>query len=243
LADAKDSGQSGLHRIDLDTKETELIASGVKAYDLSNDEIFLLQENNVLSKINLDGGNSVQVTLSPIVFSKNQGNVRLIAYDDNRQAIVSEEGEFFMHNKGENEEILKKIGDDVKGVQFSNDGKKILFWKDNEISILFLRKWDVQPRRDENELQQISRFSFPIKNVFWYRDYEHVFFCTQGLVKIIELDPRDQRTTDDLFRYSADNFLSSYDSSNGIYYYLDEVGGIKKLFHTYIPEQTNFFGE
>ena len=149
----------------------------------------------------------------------------------------------YVHNNGETTgDTLKKIADGINGAQFSNDGKKLLFWSDNEISVLFLRKWDVQPRRDENEIQQIVRLSSPVKNVFWYRDYEHIFFSTQNAVKIIELDSRDHRTAADIFKYTSENFLSSYDGANGIYYYVDEIEGTRKLFYLYIPVQTNFFG-
>jgi len=196
----------------------------------------------VILKSDFDGKNEKQLTLSPIDFSGEQGNIRIIAYDDDRQAVISDGGEFFMHNNGETDESLKKMGDDVRGVQFSNDGKKILFWKDNEVDVLFLRKWDVQPRREENEIQQVVRFSSPLKNVFWYRDYEHIFFSTQNFVKIIELDSRDHRMLSDVLRCNSENFLSSYDSSNGIYYFIDDIDGVKKLFYLYIPEQTSFFG-
>ncbi|HLP47856.1 MAG TPA: hypothetical protein VK469_18070, partial [Candidatus Kapabacteria bacterium] len=163
--------------------------------------------------------------------------------DDDRQAIISQNGELYVHNNGETTgNTLKKVTDVAKSVQFSNDGKKLLYWSDNEIYVLYLRKWDVQPRRDENEIQQIVRFSAPIKNVFWYRDYEHIFFSAQNAVKIIELDSRDHRALEDIFKYSSDEFSSSYDSANGIFYYTDESSGTKKLFYLYIPEQTSFFG-
>lgn len=240
---AKDSSKKNLYRMDLSAKQPELILEDIGAYDLSSNSIYYVRQNNIVYKTNLDGRNEDQLIFTPINFSQSGEKIRLIAYDDSRQAIVSEIGELFVHNKGETTgDTLKKIADDVKSIQFSNDGKKLLYWNDNEISVLYLRKWDVQPRRDENELQQIVRFSTPVKNVFWYRDYEHIFFTTQNVVKIIELDSRDHRAVDDVFRYNSENFSSSYDSANGIYYYMDDMSGTRKLFYLYIPEQTNFFG-
>lgn len=237
------ASQANLYRMDLSVKKPEVILEGIKAYDLSSNSIYFLQQNNIVYKTDLDGKNEDQLILTPINFSGSNEKTRLIAYDDNRQAIISDAGELYVHNNGETTgDTLKKIADGIKSVQFSNDGKKLLYWSDNEINVLYLRKWDVQPRRDENEIQQIVRFSSPIKNVFWYRDYEHIFFSTQNSVKIIELDSRDHRTTDDIFKYNSENFLSSYDSSNGIYYYVDEIDGTSKLFYLYIPAQTNFFG-
>lgn len=235
------NSQKNLYRINLDTKETELVVENIKGYDLASNSIYFLKQNNILCKTNLDGKNENQLTLSQIAFSNESEKPRIIAYDDSRQAIVSEEGELFVHNNGESD-FLKKIASDVVSVQFSDDGKKLLYWNDNEINVLYLREWKVQPRRAENEIQQIIRFSLPIKNVFWYRDYEHIFFSIQNKVKIIELDSRDHRVCLDILKYNSDDFSSSYDSANGIYYYLDEINGTKKIFYLYVPEQTSFFG-
>jgi hypothetical protein len=243
VAKAEDGSQVNLYRMDIGAGKPEIILEGIKAYDLSSNSIYFLQQNNILYKTDLDGKNEDQLVLAPIDLSGTDEKTRLIAYDDNRQAIISESGELYVHNNGETTgDSLKKIADGIKSVQFSNDGKKLLYWSDNEINVFFLRKWDVQPRRVENEIQQIVRISSPVKNVFWYRDYEHIFFSTQNSVKIIELDSRDHRAVDDILRYTSENFLSSYDSSNGIYYYVDEIQGMRKLFYLYIPAQTNFFG-
>jgi hypothetical protein len=243
VAKANSGVQNNLYGMDLGAGKPEIILEGIKAYDLSSNSIYFLKQNNVVYKTGLDGKNEDQLVLAPIDFSGVDEKIRLIAYDDNRQAVISRSGELYVHNNGETTgETLKKVADGIKSVQFSNDGKKLLYWSDNEINVLYLRKWDVQPRRVENETQQIVRISSPVKNVFWYRDYEHIFFSNQNSVKIIELDSRDHRAVDDVFKYNSENFLSSYDGANGIYYYVDEIEGTRKLFYLYIPEQTNFFG-
>jgi hypothetical protein len=243
IAKADNGSQNNLYRMDLGAGKPEIILEAIKAYDLSRNSIYFLRQNNIVYKSDLDGKNEDQLVLAPIDFSEANEKTRLIAYDDNRQAIISESGELYVHNNGETTgDSLKNVTDGIKSVQFSNDGKKLLYWSDNEINVIFLRKWDVQPRRVENEIQQVVRLSSPVKNVFWYRDYEHIFFSSQNSVKIIELDSRDHRAVDDVFKYRSDNSLSSYDSANGIYYYIDEVEGVRKLFYIYIPAQTNFFG-
>jgi hypothetical protein len=235
------SEKESLHRIDIDTKIQETILENIKAYDMSSSSIFFLKDNDIIYKTNLDGGNENQITFASIPLSEGSGRLRLIAYDNDRQAIISANNEFFIHNNSDSDTI-KKIADDILGVQFSDDGKKILYWKNNEIFVFYLRKWEVQPRREENEIEQIVRFSAPVRNIFWYRDYAHIFFSTQGKMKVIELDSRDHRNIFDILSYNSENFLSSYDSSNGIYYFLDQVGEKRKLFFINIPEQTSFFG-
>jgi len=107
---------------------------------------------------------------------------------------------------------------------------------------VFLREWKVQPQREENEVQQIIRLSSPIENALWYEDYEHIFFATQGIIKLIELDPRDGRLCFDVYRTNLDHFRGSYDLLNGVYYFIDEVNGQRNLFYLKIPEEKGFFG-
>jgi hypothetical protein len=243
LAKSDGDSKTNLYRIALGTNEPETVIEGVKAYDLSSSAIYFFRQNDILYKTDLDGKNEKQIIFSPINFSDDEAKIRLIAYDDDRQAIISDSGELYVHNNGGDKgESLRKISDNDKGAQFSNDGKKLLYWGNNDINVLFLRKWDVQPRREENEVQQIIRFSSQVSNVLWYRDYEHIFFSTQNAVKIIELDSRDHRTISDVMKYNSENFLSSYDSSNGIFYFLDDVNGTRKIFYFNIPEQTGFLG-
>lgn len=239
----KDDTRNNLYRMDITAKQAELVVEGIRAYDLSSNSVYYLRQNDVMYEAGLNGRDERQLYSTSLDFSRPEKRIRLIAYDDSRQAVISESGELFVRNNGESEgDTLKKIADNAKSIQFSNDGKKLLYWNDNEINVLFLRKWDVQPRRDENEIQQIIRFSSPLKNVFWYRDYEHIFFAAQNFVKMIELDSRDRRMVNDIFKYNSEYFLSSYDSVSGVYYYIDETDGVKKMFFLYIPEQTNFFG-
>ena len=232
---------NNLYRINIDTNTPETILQNIKAYDVSSNAVYFLRQNNIIYKTSLEGNSENQIAIAPIPLTDENARPHLIVYDDDRQAVISESGEFFIRNNSETDST-RKIGDGVLGVQFSDDGKKILYWTNNEISVLYLRKWEVQPRREENEIEQIVRFSTPLKNVFWYRDYEHIFFSTQKRAKIIELDARDHRNIFDILKYDSDDFMSSYDSANGVYYFIDQAEGENKLFYLNIPEQTGFFG-
>ncbi len=118
----------------------------------------------------------------------------VITYDETRIILeYPKTGDIFLYNNGNKETSFKKISSNVKGVQFSNDGKKLLYWTDWEIFTLFTRKWTAQPIREENERADIGRFSTTIKNVQWARDYEHVLFTVDNDIKIIELDNRGGR--------------------------------------------------
>ena len=85
---------------------------------------------------------------------------------------------------------MDKFDDGVKGVQFSNDGKKLLYWTTNEIWSSMLRQWKVQPIRQKGDKIFITRFSAPVRNVQWMDDYENVLFSVGSSIKSANIDTR-----------------------------------------------------
>lgn len=241
LAQNSDDNETHLYRTNINNSLTEDLVQDVTAYDLSSNSIYFLQSNNILYKSDLDGKNLSQIISSAFTDQKLGDQARLIAYDDSRQALITDDGDLFVHNDSTGDTI-KKLGTQIKGIQFSNDGKKLLFWDTSEIDVLYLRKWEVQPYREENEVQSISRFSTPLKNVFWYKDYEHVFFSTGSSIRIIELDPRDHRVSNEILNNNTDDFPAAYDASKGAYYFLRDADGTKSIFYFELPVKTGFFG-
>jgi len=240
LARSNSENKSNLYRVSLDNNTLQLIIPGVIAYDLSQNSIYYIQENNILFKGNLEGGNITQINDNQFTDQPIGDGARLIAYDNERQALISQDGDLFVHNNG-NESLSQKIASSVQGVQFSDDGKKLLFGTPNEIFVMFLRKWEVQPYRDENEIQNVIRISSPLENVFWFRDYEHILFSVDKKIKLIELDPRDRRICLDVFENNLDDFPAVYDTSNGYYFFLRDESGDKRIFYFTLPEKTGIF--
>jgi len=241
LGRKKNEETSNLYQINLADNAPQLIMSEVVTYDLSRSSVYYIQKNNMLFKIELDGGNASQINDTQFTDQPIGADSRLIVYDDERQALISQDGQLFVHNSA-SQDFYQKIADGVEGIQFSDDGKKMLFWNSNEISVMFLRKWDVQPYREENEIQTIIRLSTPLENVFWYRDYEHIFFSVKNKIKLIELDPRDHRICLDVFENNLEDFPAVYDTRNGYYYFVRESGGDKKIFYFTLPKKTGIFG-
>lgn len=240
LAKADGKISTDLYKLDIDSKEIILVTEDIKTYDFSSSGLYFIRNNNILYSSDLSGENITQITFSPFTESEISSEARLIVFDEDRQALILKNGELFVRNKAA-EDTIQKLGDNVIGVQFSDDGKKLLYWSNNEIDVLFLKEWKTQPRREENETQQIIRFSSNIDNVFWYRDYEHVFFTNQNKMKIIELDSRDHRSSMEIFNNNLNEFPATYDSGNGRFYFVHEVNGQRILNYIDIPEKTGFF--
>lgn len=170
----------------------------------------------------------------------------IIAYDETRIALLNYgTGDLFLFNKGQTDEWFKSLSKDAKGVQFSDDGKKLLYWTDWEIFTFFTRKWEVQPVRQENDRLDIGRFSSTIHDVQWTKDYEHIIFFSGNDIRAIELDDRGSRDMVTLLSIpSAPLQISSIGSKNEILFLLPNMppDAISTLFSITFPEPIGFFG-
>jgi len=218
------------------------IAQDVSSFDLSKTNVFYSKmPNEIVYKTDLDGqGTPIQITSDfPDDISQ---NFRLIAYDDIRIAFLTQNKKLYIFNVGEMDSYFRKLGSDIQGLQFSDDGKKLLYWTNNDISTYYLRNWNVQPNRFENSVEDITRYSDQVKNVQWFKDYEHIIFSVGSQIKIIELDPRDHRNCMDLFKTTSERPLVGYNHAQERLYFVDTKNSSSSLFSIVFPEPTPIFG-
>jgi Tol biopolymer transport system component len=185
----------------VDTRATPWVAESmyqnVVSYDISSGNAYTLTPNGILMKYPLDSSNyqderGLQITTSPITI--NEGTEYFVViYDDSRVTLLeTKSGTFWLHDK-ENSLELTKVATGIKGTQFSDDGKKLIYYSDTDISVAYLRDWEVQPVRLAGTHQQIIRLSTPIRQVQWTKDYEHIFYASGSHIQFAELDNRDYR--------------------------------------------------
>ena len=221
------------------------IAKDVSAFDLGKNAAFYAQSpNELVFKSNLDGGGThTQITS---FYSEDDDVIKptekLIVYDESRIVFINKDRDLFLYNENGFDKSFKKIAQNITGTQFSDDGKKLLYWSDNEIFVYFLRDWNVPPIRSANENTSVTRYSENIKNVQWFLDYEHVIFSVGNQYKIIELDSRDRRNIMDLPKTSIDNSIAVYDHALEFLFFTDQRDGANYLNSIILPEPTTFLG-
>ncbi len=236
---------ASLYRTDTAVSDSEplLIMDHVRSYDLSGDFLYYVNDENGLVYRFPAGENRpqpTQITFTPMTLPTDSP-ATLVVYDEDRLALYEKKGKLFVFNR-QADEPLKTITTGINGVQFSDDGKKLLYFSDNEISVAFLRAWEVQPTRSLGDVIQVARFSNPIRNVQWTEDYEHVLF-SNGTVKIIELDNRDRRDLTDIISLGTSplQILSSF-RENRLYIVRQNDDNQRDIVSFPFPETTGFFG-
>ncbi len=226
----------------LNTNDIVLIASDVNSFDLSRDEIYFTTfPNNLVFRSSLDGRSGKDQVTS--YFPGSSGTVeKMIVYDESRIGLIDTAKNLYIYNKGEKDTYFRKLGSSIEGMYFSDDGKKVLFWSDYEISAYFTRAWEVQPIREENDLNEITRYSEAVKNVQWFKDYEHAIFSTGRWTKIIELDGRDHRNCADLINVNTETPYIRYDNSLEKLYFTDVQEGKTIIQSIDFPEPVPLLG-
>jgi hypothetical protein len=225
--------EGNLFRIDLDSPtEIKQIASNIASYELASSGLYYFQlPEGIVYQKNFDGTNDpVQITRkAPADMSDN--SYQIIVYDEKRIVFLNNSHDLYVYNEGEKDTYFEELSKDALGSQFSDDGKKLLFWTNNEISTYFVRDWEVQPTRAENEIIPITRYAEQISNVQWSRDYEHVLFTIGKKLKLIELDQRDHRNLMDMITLNSDNSHVINNNGDSLIYYTDiDNQGVTKLY-------------
>ncbi|KKP57201.1 MAG: hypothetical protein UR51_C0022G0006 [Candidatus Moranbacteria bacterium GW2011_GWF1_34_10] len=229
-----------LFRVDLDASENILeVADKIAGYDLSGSNIYYLsKENGIIYRKNISGrGDSEQIT-TEVIRAQMGNDLELIVYDKDRIVVIAQDKKLYLYNHGEIETKISELATGVLGVHFSNDGKKLAFWNNNEISVYFVRKWETQPSREEGQKIDIVRFSQPIENVSWFRDYEHLIFTAGNQVKIVELDNRSLKNISDLVSINSNKIKATYNLREDNLFFIDKASEIDKLYSISLTEET-----
>ncbi len=230
-----------LYRIDLDSpEEIRQVAKNIASYELASSGLYYFQlPEGLVYKTNTDGTDEPTQITSSAPAHMSDPNYQIIVYDKDRIVFLNPSHDLYVYNQGEDNDYFQQLSSNALGSQFSDDGKKLLYWNEHEIGVYFARKWSVQPVRAENEILPITRYSDAISNVQWSRDYEHVIFSTGKLVKFIETDQRDHRNLMDLFKLNSDSKQITNNSSDGLIYFIDtNSDGTTALNTIEFPEKT-----
>jgi hypothetical protein len=92
---------------------------------------------------------------------------------------------------------FEKFFDSVKNFKISSDEKKMVYFSDCEIWILFLKDKLDQPAKKTGEKFFLTRVSEKINDVFWLNS-DYLIFDSGNKLKIAEIDDRDKINIYDL---------------------------------------------
>ncbi len=197
----------------------------VLTYDLSDKYLFYLKKDGHVYRTSMDAENelgAVQITKKALDLNPPH-LYTLISYNQSRFTVADEtSGALWLYNRFGAEVFYEALlTEHAKGSQFSNDGKKLLYYTDTEAFVYFLRDWKVQPIRTRGDVQPVLRLATPLEFPQWSKDYEHILYVSGGSLKLIELDNREAQYIQDIAHFNAPllQFLPRF-TENKLYFVL-----------------------
>jgi len=174
-----------LFEADTEGKISEPILEDVVTYKISGQNIFWISKDGFLQKSDL-AGKTQKLSLEPLSLKK--------AFDYqievfNAYIFLREEKSLFLFNEKLGK--FEKVDQNITDFEIAPDSKKVCFWSDNEIEILFLKEGEGQPEKETGEKLFLTRFSKKIGRSFWYTSH-YLIFNVNSEIKIIEIDDRDE---------------------------------------------------
>ena len=84
---------------------------------------------------------------------------------------------------------IERLAYFVAGFSISPDSKKLLWWNESELWVVWLTDADYQPYHKTGDKELITKFSVKIKKADWFRDNDHIVVDSGGY-KVTEIDKR-----------------------------------------------------
>lgn len=182
-------------------KPPSIFRKDIKSFSVSEKYIFYLDNSGFLFRVN------------PFFLQEEKLNTTSFQLKkDSDYKIFSMNSYIFLK---ENSALYKldEIGDNfnlaansVKDVIFSPDNKKIVYFTDKEIWILFLEKIYDQPSREKGEKLFLTRFSDNLGQIFWLTNY-YLVFSNGKKIKVAEIDERDNINIFDIGEFNEPKIL------------------------------------
>lgn len=190
------------------------IASSTAGWLFYQNSLFLINSTNYIF-YRVDLGGYIREQISKEFLPKD--NYHIIAHD-NQFIAIGQNGDLYLLDQ--NSAIFEKIASQINDALFSSDGKKIIYWNNNEIWINYLQDVLIQPYKKAGDKELITRHSQKISQVIFYPNNEYLAYVIGDQIKIIELDNRDQRNVIEFINAKNPQIYFSYQDS--YFYYLTE---------------------
>lgn len=169
-----------------------VLPESVLDYSILANSIFYLESSGIIFETDFSFNKHERVNNFQIPLEKG-AEYKIIASP--LAIIIKENSSIYYFDRNKNN--LLKISDQVKDFNFSPNFKKLVYFNNYEIFVLFLEKENDQSQKEAGSQLFLTRFSEEIGKVFWYADY-YLIFNVGDKIKIIETDDRDKINITDL---------------------------------------------
>lgn len=176
-----------------------------------NNETYSLDSNGNLFR------NNDKLNRDPFQIKQETEYILHVFQNDPAFIFLEENGILYLFN--DDSKSFEKFFDGIKGLSLSPDQRKLAYFSDSEILILFLKEKPDQPAKKAGEKLSLIRLSERIKDCVWMNS-DYVIFSVGDKIKISEIDERDRINVVDLNGYKEPGIF--FNKTNKKLYILSE---------------------
>jgi hypothetical protein len=159
---------------------------GILSFKENNNEIYYLNNSGYVFKSDLTF--SPKEKINKIPFSLKAGIKYALRIFSNN-IFLQENQSLYLFNSESG--AFEKFFESIRDIKLSPDTKKLVFFSDSEIWVLFLQDISDQPQKKTGEKIFLTRFSEKIGDIFWLNS-DYLIFSSGNKIKISEIDNRDK---------------------------------------------------
>jgi hypothetical protein len=184
-----------------------------------NDAFYIQKPSYILYENDLFNMEKKQMSLAPLPADD---NYEIFSSTNKKVAVLNSKQDLYLLNP--DTKTFELIGQNVKGLQFSNDNRKLLYFTPSEIWVYYLEDIFSQPNKKAGNQELITRLSQEIKQAVWYgQTNEHIIFTVGQNIKFVELDGRNERNTIDVIKTNIEKI--AYSLKDKKLYFIKKIKG------------------
>ncbi|MDO8535568.1 MAG: PEGA domain-containing protein [Candidatus Omnitrophota bacterium] len=130
---------------------------------------------------------------------------------------------------------------DILGKKLSPDGKKILYFNENGIWVIYLNGPGPVKGGDAAEVEEALKSSYIITDAFWHSGSNHIIFVAGRDINVLEIGKGGGKNIVTLNKCSRRPQGVYYDANNDSLYFNDSYAGKSSLYRLDLREK--FFGK
>ncbi len=175
-----------------ETTIDELALDNIITHQEFDNEIYYLDNEGYLFKIDSSLENTTKLSEMPIDVLP-ETEYELKKYKD--MIFLSENKKLYLLNK--DSKSWEKFFEPISGLKLSPDSKKLVYYSNYEIWVLFLENTQKQPLKQAGERVLLMRLSEKIQDINWLNS-AYLIIATENKIKVSEIDERDRINIIDL---------------------------------------------
>lgn len=174
------------------------------SFEVFNKDIYFIDSLGFLFKTDLSFGRTEKLSEASLPPEKAvQWQIHVFP----EKIFVQDDNNLFLFNP--DSKSFERFFEAKKEPKISPDKKKIAYFSEHEIWVMYLEPELGQPQKKAGEKSFLARFSEKISDVFWYGDY-HLILNQGNKIKIAEIDDRDRINIIDLTTFEIPAQESSF---------------------------------